>query len=927
MLLALLLQIVPVCRVALMNQAIAPNGFAIVLKLAAVGAVLLGGVDAVSGASTYIVGLKNQLSPTSQVTTNANGTNGVAFRYKIVLNPAVSPDPTQDYYNASPLPPGLTISTAVGGNGLITGTPTTVGQTYVTLTAGNVIYDNLGGHPTTTNVWITINAAGGGGGTAPLITTQPVSQTANVGASVTFTVVATGSPAPTYQWKKGGVNITGATAASYTINPVALTDAATYTVTASNASGNVTSSGAVLTVQAAPTITTQPSSLTVSEGASASFTVVATGTPAPTYQWKKGGVDIAGATAATYTIPATVLGDAGSYTVLLSNAAGTLLSAAATLTVNSSVVAPAITTQPVSQTVNAGASVTFTAAASGTPAPTYQWKKGGVDISGATSASYTIATVTAGDAASYTVVATNPGGSATSNPAVLTVQVAPVITTQPVSQTVNAGASVTFTAAASGTPAPTFQWKKGGVDISGATSASYTIPNVAVGDAASYTVVATNPAGSATSTPAVLTVQVAPAITTQPVSQTVNAGASVTFTAAASGTPAPTFQWKKGGVDISGATSASYTIANVAAGDAASYTVVVTNPAGSATSAAAVLTVQVAPSITTQPVSLTVVSGKSATFSVIATGTPAPTYQWKKGGADISGATGASLTIPSAVDADAGSYTVVVTNPAGSVTSVAATLTVSAAPVAPTITSQPVSQTVNAGGSVTFAVTASGNPTPTYQWKKGGVDISGATGASYTIASVAVGDAASYTVAVSNSEGSVVSNPAVLTVQVAPAITTQPAAVTVDEGVDATFTVAATGTPAPTYQWKFNGALISGATSSTLTVAKAKASDAGDYTVDVANAAGSITSAAAHLTVNPVGPLTVQLTNLLLDGQNLSFDVGCPVKSTCDIYSSDDLVTWKLEESIPAPADGMVHYTDVLPAGVTIRFFKAIVTR
>ena len=269
----------------------------------------------------------------------------------------------------------------------------------------------------------------------------------------------------------------------------------------------------------------------------------------------------------------------------------------------------------------------------------------------------------------------------------------------------------------------------------------------------------------------------------------------------------------------------------------------------------------------------------------------------------------------------------VVTNPAGSVTSVAATLTVSAAPVAPTITSQPVSQTVNAGGSVTFAVTASGNPTPTYQWKKGGVDISGATGASYTIASVAVGDAASYTVAVSNSEGSVVSNPAVLTVQVAPAITTQPAAVTVDEGVDATFTVAATGTPAPTYQWKFNGALISGATSSTLTVAKAKASDAGDYTVDVANAAGSITSAAAHLTVNPVGPLTVQLTNLLLDGQNLSFDVGCPVKSTCDIYSSDDLVTWKLEESIPAPADGMVHYTDVLPAGVTIRFFKAIVTR
>jgi len=175
--------------------------------------------------------------------------------------------------------------------------------------------------------------------------------------------------------------------------------------------------------------------------------------------------------------------------------------------------------------------------------------------------------------------------------------VAPVITSQPASQIVTVGDPATFTVAASGTPAPTYQWRKNGANISGATGTTYTIASTSTADAGTYTVVATNSAGSATSTGAVLTVNpvaTLPVFTNEPVSQTVTVGQSVTFTITASGVPAPTYQWKKNGTDIGGATGATYTIASAALMDAGTYTVLATNSAGSATSAGATFTVKVA---------------------------------------------------------------------------------------------------------------------------------------------------------------------------------------------------------------------------------------------------------------------------------------------------------------------------------------------
>ena len=174
------------------------------------------------------------------------------------------------------------------------------------------------------------------------------------------------------------------------------------------------------------------------------------------------------------------------------------------------------------------------------------------------------------------------------------------------------------------------------------------------------------------------------------------------------------------------------------------------------------------PNITSHPVSLSVNTGASATFSVNANGT-SPSYQWYKDGSPISGATGASHTISNAQASDAGNYTVSVFNSAGSVTSNAATLIVSTPPppppvvISPSITSHPSGLNVTAGASASFSVSADGT-SPSYQWYKDGSPISGATASSYSIGSAQASDAGNYSVSVFNTAGSVTSNAATLTV-------------------------------------------------------------------------------------------------------------------------------------------------------------------
>jgi hypothetical protein len=164
-------------------------------------------------------------------------------------------------------------------------------------------------------------------------------------------------------------------------------------------------------------------------GATATFTVTADGTAPLSYQWSKGGTAVSGATSSSYTTPTTVMADSGSsFTVTVSNAAGSVISSTATLTVQA--VPPTIATQPANQTVFAGASATFSVVAAGTAPLTYQWSKGGAAIPSATSASYTTPVTTLADSgSSFTVKVTNAASSVTSAAATLTVQATPIVAT------------------------------------------------------------------------------------------------------------------------------------------------------------------------------------------------------------------------------------------------------------------------------------------------------------------------------------------------------------------------------------------------------------------------------------------------------------------------------------------------------------------
>lgn len=172
-------------------------------------------------------------------------------------------------------------------------------------------------------------------GTPVSIVTQPAGATVNVGGTVTLTVAVDGTAPFTYQWLKDSVALTGATAASLTLSNVTAADAGSYTVTVWNGGGSVTSDAAIVGVNGtAPTVATQPQSATVTAGGTATLTVAATGTGPLAFQWQKDGVDLPGATTDTLTLTNTTAADDGTYRVIVTNSAGTIASADATITVN-----------------------------------------------------------------------------------------------------------------------------------------------------------------------------------------------------------------------------------------------------------------------------------------------------------------------------------------------------------------------------------------------------------------------------------------------------------------------------------------------------------------------------------------------------------------------------------------------------------------
>lgn len=463
----------------------------------------------------------------------------------------------------------------------------------------------------------------------------------------------------------------------------------------------------------APVITHQPTSRSVVQGYMTTFLVGATGAPNPSFQWFRNEGAIPGATASSYAITATP-GDSGAvFHVVVSNSAGSVTSAGATLTVYSS---PVIAQQPASQSVTHGQPAIFSVMANGEPAPTFQWQRNDVAVDGATSSTYTTPNTTVADSgAVYRVVVSNAYGTVTSANATLTVVAPPTITAQPVAQSALHGQTATFTVTAMGSPLPDYQWRKNGTDILGATSASYAVAVTPVDNAAEFSVVVSNSLGSVTSADAALTVWWAPAITTEPLAQSVMMGETATFTVGAHGNPSPAYQWRQNGVDINGATAASFTTPPTTAADAgALYSVVVSNPHGSVTSAATTLgVVNAAPTVDTAArATPNPVTGTTALLSVVGAddmGEAALTYTWSTTGTppvtfshnETNAARQTTATFPAA-----GIYELVATIADAHHLTVTSAVEVTVLATPTTVTMTPATVRLNPGAQQTFAAQA-----------------------------------------------------------------------------------------------------------------------------------------------------------------------------------------------------------------------------
>jgi hypothetical protein len=498
--------------------------------------------------------------------------------------------------------------------------------------------------------------------TAPAhITLEPADSSVTAGSTATFSAAAAGS-ATTVQWQlssDGGTDwtpIVGAKAPTYSFTAALAQNGYRYRAVFTSHGRSTSTLAATLTVAApvvvsppaspqavaqsvtptatvaadsAPQITLQPANQGQVVGSSVTFTAAASGVPTPTVQWDVSTdagntwAPIPGATSTSYTLAAvTSLESDYEYEAVFTNSSGSQTTAPATLTVSNGDIAPQVTTEPTNVTATAGSIVTFTAAASGVPTPSVAWM---IYANG----SWTPAPCQATDACSFTastsqsgdyieaVFSNGIGSPVASNSAILTVNAAesgPVVQTQPYGLNLTSGDTASFTATASGLPAPTVQWQVSGDDghtwisASGqsATSDTYSFTASTGESGYEYRAVFTNAVGSATSLAAGLTVApVGPQVTTQPVSEVVASGSSATFSAAASGDPPPSVQWQvnmnngQGWGNIANATSPSYTVNDVTqAENGYQYQAVFTNVVGSVTTNAVSLTIGVATAAT-----------------------------------------------------------------------------------------------------------------------------------------------------------------------------------------------------------------------------------------------------------------------------------------------------------------------------------------
>jgi alpha-tubulin suppressor-like RCC1 family protein len=591
----------------------------------------------------------------------------------------------------------------------------------------------------------------------PIIFSQTANLTLLANNTATFKAVVMGQSPLNYQWYFNGTNLTdgphfaGSGTSGLAVLNAQPADSGNYYLIVTNSIGSATSAVVTLTVLFPPNIVIQPANPAVPVGSNITLMATGTGASPMSYQWRKDGTNltdggnITGAATPALALANLQLGDAGTYSVVVTNIYGSVTNST-TLRV----------------TVPAGTWVKWDAGLGGNG----HWYKGVVNTTGLNwTQADQIARGEGGYLATITSAAENDfvfnlvndpqffsgNGGNGSGPALGGVRT---------NSTSPAGADWTWE---TGEPWSYTAWAAGQPDFPGETrlqfwsgvqgSPSPNWNNLSPADS--------NLGGY------VVEREDYPSIVFQPTDATVALGTNVSFMVVALGSPTLTYQWVANGTNIDGATNASLLLTNVQFAHAGNYFVAVSNAFGTVSSSNATLTVMAPPAITQSPTNVTLTAGATATFNAMVTGDPPLSYQWRFNGSPlgdslhIAGSATGTLTISNVQNSDMGNYSLTVTNPVGSAISTAAVLTVL---TPPSITTQPVGRSTPLGLTNIFAASASGTATLSYQWRLNGADIPGATNTSYFIAAVGTNDLGVYQFVASNAVGVAVSSNALLTV-------------------------------------------------------------------------------------------------------------------------------------------------------------------
>lgn len=343
----------------------------------------------------------------------------------------------------------------------------------------------------------------------------------------------------------------------------------------------------------------------------------------------------------------------------------------------------------------------------------------------------------------------------------------PVITQQPISQTVTAGATVNFSVGLQDSDTYNYQWQLNEQNIPGANQATLAVPNVTAGQYL-YRVIVGNAAGTVISQSAILVVNppAPPAVLVQPAANTTIAeGSNVALSVSALGVGPISYQWQFNQQNLPGATGSTLSLSGIRATASGTYRVIITSPYGVTLSNDAQVTVipNPPPTILTQPTGTTVFEGASVSLSVAATGVGPLSYQWQLNQQNLPGATTRTLTLANVKVANSGFYRLVVSSPYGVTTSQDALVTVIPNPP-PTIVTQPISQNPVEGTQMVLTVTATGPGTLSYQWQLNQQNLPGANGNTLTLGAIRPGANGKYRVLVSSQYGTTISTEANVTV-------------------------------------------------------------------------------------------------------------------------------------------------------------------